>query len=428
MSTPGAAATTGDIPVPEEDLTDEPPRVSPLFMALFFLAQFASWMAIFTPVVITIALKVNAISSGEERDVGLGQILAVGAMISLFAQPIWGAISDRTRSRFGRRRVWIAGGSLMLMCGLLIISFAETLLQIGIGWVICQGAVNASQAAFYGVLADFVPREQRGRMSGLLGLCIPAAMLAGTFITQFTSGSDLAMFMVPWLPSLFILPLFLMLVPDKGAQNVPPFSLAKFFAGFWVNPTQHPDYGWAFLSRFLVTLAAAFLLTYQVFFFIDVIGLPPEEVAGWVFLSKLIIFGMTVLFNPLSGWLSDKTGRIKPFVILPALVLAAGLGIAAFAQTLPVFLVAVCLIGIGQAVFGAVDLALCVAVLPDKTQSARYMGMLGVATSLPQSLAPAIAPLLLVLNGGQNYMAMFLFAAAVGLAGALTVAPIRGVR
>lgn len=406
----------------------EPPSVSVFFMTTYFAAQFCAWMAIFTPVVITVALKVNDVASGAAKNEGLGQILAIGAFFALLAQPMWGAISDRTRIRFGRRRVWIAAGSLMLLSGLLTIATATTLLQIGIGWVICQVGSNATQASLYGVLADVVPRHQRGRMSGLLGLCVPLAMLSGTFLTQFTSGNHLAMFLVPWLPSALVLPIFLSILPDRPATQQPPFALRRFLAGFWVNPLHFPDFGWAFLSRFLVTFAAAFVLTYQVFFFIDRLHLPAAEVAGYVFLSKLIIGGLTVVFNPLTGWISDKVARIKPFVILPALFLSAGLFVASIADSIPIFMAGIVLVGIGQAVFGAVDLALCVAVLPDRDNSARYMGILGIATSLPQSIAPAIAPLLLAIGSGQNYEAMFLFGAAIGLLGALTVAPIRSVR
>ena len=112
----------------------------------------------------------------------------------------------------------------------------------------------------------------------------------------------------------------------------------------------------------------------------------------------------------------------------PALSLTAGLLAASVADTLTIFLVAVVLVGIGQAVYAAVDLALCVGVLPDQRNSARYMGVMGIASSLPQSLAPAMAPLLLAIGTGQNFTAMFLCAALFGLFGAATVVPIRKVR
>ena len=40
-------------------------------------------------------------------------VSTVGAIFALFAQPIAGQISDRTRSRFGRRAPWIIIGSLV---------------------------------------------------------------------------------------------------------------------------------------------------------------------------------------------------------------------------------------------------------------------------------------------------------------------------
>ena len=53
-----------------------------------------------------------------------------------------------------------------------------------VGWCICQVFLNALLAAQAAVLPDQVPSEQRGLVSGLLGLCLPAASVAGTYLVQ----------------------------------------------------------------------------------------------------------------------------------------------------------------------------------------------------------------------------------------------------
>ncbi|MBO0782734.1 MAG: hypothetical protein J2P37_28300, partial [Ktedonobacteraceae bacterium] len=60
--------------------------------------------------------------------------------------------------------------------------------------------------------------------------------------------------------------------------------------------------------------------------------------------------------------------------------------------------------------------------------AAKDMGVFGIASVLPQSLAPATAPLFLAIGGTNNYVALYLAAAAFGILGAVTVWPIRGVR
>ena len=39
-----------------------------------------------------------------------GLVTGVGAAVSVFANPAFGAISDRTTSRFGRRVPWVVAG------------------------------------------------------------------------------------------------------------------------------------------------------------------------------------------------------------------------------------------------------------------------------------------------------------------------------
>ena len=86
--------------------------------------------------------------------------------------------------------------------------------------------------------------------------------------------------------------------------------------------------------------------------------------------------------------------------------------------------------GIGM--FSAVDQALLLDVLPEKTTDAgRFMGITGFATSIPQSIAPLVASgiLLIGVTGAEkNYTLLFIIAAALVLLGGLVILRIRSVR
>jgi hypothetical protein len=75
----------------------------------------------------------------------------------------------------------------------------------------------------------------------------------------------------------------------------------------------------------------------------------------------------------------------------------------------------------GEGVYIAVDLAL-------------VTGVFNVANSLPQPLAPAIAPLFLAIpvftsgEVGGNYTALFIISALFVFAGALAIRPVKSVR
>ena len=145
------------------------PSASPWLLLLYWFAQFAAW-TVLTPVVVTVAIQ---IATPEEK-------------AATVAAPVWGAIADRTMVRIGRRKPWMITGAAFVPAGWARPDgFAPNLLVLGIGWFACQVGSNANQAALNAVMPDAIPEHQWGRMSGLLGLSVPVAMLAGTFLALF---------------------------------------------------------------------------------------------------------------------------------------------------------------------------------------------------------------------------------------------------
>ena len=50
-----------------------------------------------------------------------------------------------------------------------------------------------------------------------------------------------------------------------------------FLAGFWISPRRHPDFGWAWLTRFLINLGNALALLYLLYYLRDVLHRPDPE-------------------------------------------------------------------------------------------------------------------------------------------------------
>jgi MFS family permease len=111
-----------------------------------------------------------------------------------------------------------------------------------------------------------------------------------------------------------------------------------------------------------------------------------------------------------------------------SLVVTAGLLVLASANGFTTVLIAQIILGLGGGMFYAVDLALVTDVLPDPDTAAKDLGVMNIANALPQTLAPALAPFLLAVGGGDNYSLFFRFAAVVALIGALSVTRIRNIR
>ena len=213
--------------------------------------------------------------------------------------------------------------------------------------------------------------------------------------------------------------------------RVPTFHWGPFLRSFWIDPRHHPDFGWVWITRFLVQLGNAFVTTYLLYFARDVLGLPPTEadttVAGlltWYILA-LLVFALAI------GPISDRTGKTRIFVVASSLVITASLVILAFAHDLTTVTIAAIVMGAGFGAYTAVDLALISRVLPRAEDRAKDLGVVNIANTLPQVVAPIIGGVVIAMLKSQGYALAYqvLYAAAAVLTvfGAVLVMKIRSV-
>jgi MFS family permease len=412
--------------------TETRPSVSAGFIALYALAVFGVFLALLTPPVMTLALRVAEVAP-DGKEALLSWSLGLGALVSLLVNPVAGLLSDRTTSRFGRRRPWIVAGLVVGSVGLYLIATGGATLIV-VGWCVTQLGFNFVIPTILAVLPDQVPERQHGRVSGILNAGFPLGVVAGVFIAQAVAPSMLAMFMLPAAIAAALVLLFVVTLDDRPLNrgDVPPLDWLGFLRSFWISPKAAPDFCWAWLSRFLLFMGLATLLTYQVFYLLDKVGITPAAVPGIMLKSTLISTVTTVIGSVLGGWLSDRMARRKIFVLVSAVIYGLGLAVIGTASDLNGFLWGIAVCGLGQGVYLAVDLALVAEVLPDKQGGAgKGIGIISLANNIPQSLAPAIAPIFLAIGAagaGRNYTALFGTAAVFAVLGALAVLPIKGVR
>ena len=407
----------------------DPPRVGWRFISLYALSYAGGSLLFLGPLLVSLALKVNHLVGIDDAPKNLALVTGVGSLFGIVSNPFFGRLSDRTTSRMGMRRPWmivgLAGGAI----GTLTVALAPTIGVVLVGWCTAQVFLNALLAAQIAILPDQVPTSQRGLVSGILGVCLPAASVAATFLVQAFDVTQLSMFLAPLLLGGVLVGVFTASLHDRRLDPAtkPPWSLRQFAESFYVSPRANPDFAWAFASRFLLVMAYAFLVTYQAYYLIDRIGVREDDVAHQIYLGTLVQSVALVLASPLAGRLSDRLGRRKIFVALAAVTYAVALVMIAIADGVSGYLVGMALSGVGFGMYTAVDLALVVDVLPGPDSAAKDLGVLNIAGALPFALAPAVAPVVLGLSD-NSYSALYLVAGACALLGAVAIIPIRRVR
>jgi MFS family permease len=399
------------------------------FISLYTLAYMSTCLMFLAPLLVTLALKVNSLVGIERAPGSLALVAGIGALVSMFGNPLFGKLSDRTASRAGMRRPWMLAGLAGGSAGILIVALAPSIAVVLAGWCIAQLFFNALLAAMVAVLPDQVPAAQRGLVSGVLGVCLPVASVCGTFLVKLFTGHLLAMFLGPCaIGGVFIL-LFAVTLKDRrlAKEHRPAWSLKEAVSTFYVNPRQSPDFAWAFASRFMFVMAYAFLVTYQAYYLLDKIGSAAADVPQQIFLGTLVQSAVIVAASLIGGRISDRTGRRKIFVLTASIAYGLALFVIAVASNFSGFLVGMAISGLGFGVYVAVDLALVVDVLRDKHSAAKDLGVFNIAGALPFSIAPAIAPAILAIGGG-SYGVLYAVAGVCAIAGSAAILPVRRVR
>ena len=404
-------------------------RVGWGFVSLYALSYAGGALLFLAPLLVSLALKVDHLVGLQDAPGNLALVTGAGSLLSIVSNPFFGRLSDRTTSRWGMRRPWMVVGLVGGSTGILTVALAPNIAVVLVGWCIAQVFLNALLAAQVAVLPDQVPAAQRGLVSGVLGICLPAASVAGTFLVQAFDTSDLTMFLAPCVVGAALVVVFVTRLDDRRLDPAdrPAWSLRQLLGSFYVNPRGNPDFAWAFVSRFLVLMAYAFLVTYQAYYLIDQLGTAEDAVPHQVFLGTAVQSVALVVAAPLTGRLSDRVGRRKVFVVVAGVVYAVAMVVIATATGSGGYLVGMAIGGLGFGMYMAVDLALVVDVLPETGSAAKDLGVLNIAGALPFALAPALAPFVLAASG-TSYAVLYLVAGGCALLGAAAIVPIRRVR
>ncbi len=142
--------------------------------------------AVFMPYLVDLFVR------DEVQNTALGAMRTAGLVIALLAQPFFGLLSDRSTSRWGRRRPFIFTGVLLDLVFIAALAVVTGYWQLLVVVLLLQFTSNISHGALQGLIPDLVPEKQRGVASSLksifellplilVGLMISPLVGAGRF-------------------------------------------------------------------------------------------------------------------------------------------------------------------------------------------------------------------------------------------------------
>src|SRR6202163_3589062 len=401
-------------------------------LSAFWFGSNFLWIPLTT---VLIQSQVDAVVPKGSQNSAIGFAIGIGGFLAMTVPPLLGAWSDRCNTRFGRRRPIMVAGTLLTIPGLILLMTAGNYAQIVVGYVIVQFFFNAAGAAYAGIIPDVVPAQQFGKASGFLATMTQLGIGGGLGVTSVL-GANRAIYLI------FTAVILLTLIPTIWAARneglaplapPPKRSMGEAIREF-LRPLHEGDFAWVVFTRLMISAGITAVLYNLHNFFRDVVLTPGTNPDSFTSNWLLVVVVTALPFGFFGGLLTDRWHRRKAFVYLSggAQAFVAIVFIALYPTAIPLIFALGVAYGVGYGLYFAVDWALACDTLPDKSQSAKDMGLFHIALTMPQAIIPFFGgPLIDYLNGPHGnggYRVVFSSAVVFLFVGTVLVSRIKSVR
>lgn len=361
----------------------------------------------------------------------LGIMTSIGLILAVIVQPAAGAISDRSTSRWGRRRPYILLGTLFDLLFLLGIALAGNYWLLLAAYLLLQFSSNMAHGPYQGLIPDLVPQDRRGAASGAKQLAEILGIVVTSKVTAYFMGQGQLWAALGTIGAFLLITMLITIFAIREEPLSRPLPKPSAIT----RPRRfNVDYIWLLISRLFVLLGMNLVRNFALYFLEDVLHMP-DPVAATGDLLAIIALCILVIAYP-AGHLSDKIGR-KRMNIISALLGAVGAFLLAFARgnvLLSIMglefndvLLYGSIIGLSAGIYLSANWALATDLIPEE-EAAGYLGISNLATAGAGVVAGLGGPLIDLFNArepGLGYTALFLTACMVYLLGAVVLIKIR---
>lgn len=338
----------------------------------------------------------------------LGTINAVGAVLSMFINVLLGALSDRTRTRFGKRSPWIVVGALFTGLGFFLISMPASWIGVGIAYCTSLIGLNMMVAPITAVLSDRIPESRRATISAAFGGGAVVGqsignMVAAAFLTTVLLGFGVAsvLLILSGVLAVVVFP------REPSSLNLEHHkeSLWQVLVKSFTPPMRGAaDFWKAFVCRTGLIIAYQMVTSYQLYILEDYVGASKATTAAAISVMSIITMIVSLIASSTSGPITDFVGRRKPSILVAGLLYAIGIAMPWIMPSEMGMYLFAGIAGFGYGMYMAVDQAINVDVLPSKESAGKDLGFLNIATCAGQALGSSFTSLIVVQLGGYFWV------------------------
>lgn len=338
----------------------------------------------------------------------VGVLAQERSLAGAVVQPVVGAMSDRTRTRLGRRRPYFIAGAGLTAAALLYLASFPPLVPMLLVLAVNAFFLNVAIDPYTALMADIVPPRQRGRIGTVLAIFNMVGQIAVTLLGIFLwdRSPELVFVLVA---AVLVIGFGITTVTIQEPESPPaPREPVRFDVGGYVRGVlQHRELVKYVIAALFFWLGTGGVLPYLTRFGVEVLGTSEGE-AFQLFLPAMV---GTIAGAIPAGFIADRRGKLP---VLAAGVLGFGLValVASQVQNVPQALIAMGIVGLANGVWTALNVPLLMDLVPSE-RAGEVSGLASAVWSFAQPIGALIAGLLIDFTG--TYRSSFVGAAVLVL-------------
>jgi MFS family permease len=347
-------------------------------------------------------------------------VLSLAGLAGCLVPPVVGYLSDRTATRFGRRRPYIFLGFLGVLLSLLALPRATVFGVVALlsGWM--YFALRFAETPYLSLLPDITPPEQRSTASGVMHL-LGALGLIGCFMVSSALWDDHpnAVFLLVAGGSFGFVLLAIALIDEGPVERIAPRK-ATSPLHYLRSIAEETSALRFFAAQFSWWLGFWMVSSFSALFVVEELKAPE----GDSFLVLAVFSVVATLFMLPLGMLGDRFGRKGVLSTLVTCWAVAQIVIG-FSQNLTHALLTVGISAIPFAGVMGVGLAYMLDLVP-RNRTAEFVGFSVISVAVAQIIGPLIGGKLIDLVGYRSIFPAAAAAMVVGLILLQFVSPRKG--
>lgn len=364
----------------------------------------------------------------ERKGLVVGLIGFFGALIGVIVSILAGIISDHTSSKWGKRTPAILTGAVLalpligLPALLLSPTYGTMFLPIALPIIVVsyfgmQFFTNTGNGAWWPLLVDLVPENQRGLASGIQGfLALMGATLGIMVVTGLNQSghTERALWMVGGVLAIAgIITGLVIRGKDLPADSSQHIRIHQAFRDMFKVRTRVMVFFWLVLAVMLANMGFNSLQFFARYFFeVYFPAINPDAAFRAMGGISLVI---TMLSAVASGFLSDKIGR-RSLILWAMFACAMTTLLMGLTQNFTLFLISAALRALATGPILATAPALASDLSP-WDEAGQYMAYNNLSTGLSGALSALIFGMVLTSITRTTFMYVFIISAILFLAG-----------